>query len=502
MSHSYDELPAYGEQAEETQADTGGYSPGEIDLGSTAHVDVSHLLEGLGPAGELDHHTPDPAGDQWVSGADHEPTGGVLHEVAADQLQAPDPSTAASHPVVYPPAVPPEFQENSGDPVVNIYDSIDTGMASDASHIWGLAHPGEAWPYEGATPEQPAQLVEQVVGDSSVPAPVQQTAANWLASHSAQLMTTTEPPADPDRVVTTYDPVTVPATVVTPATETAPTVSESPSIETNTGEAPAAIAPATVTTSPDVDQPAVQHDLQYWFRQHTDYTCAPSSATELINEFTGRHFANEDTVADYARQRGWLSSSSGMDFGELPALLDHFGVPAHEESAGTNSLQALTTLEHAVDDQHKAVVMFVNAADYWYKDDGASEGGAAPHAVRIVDIDQKNGIAILSDTGDPAGKGSEVPLSELLHAWSQEHDGNIDYPLVVTDATDPGYVDAPSPSPSVSPMRPDISPVDFPAPAAPPRQPNPGHGEFREILEWIVLPVAVGAGLAAKSIWR
>jgi hypothetical protein len=302
-------------------------------------------------------------------------------------------------------------------------------------------------------------------------------------------------------VVTTYDPVTVPATVVTPATETAPAVSESPSTEPNTHEAPAATAPVAVTASPAVDQPAVQYDLQYWFRQHTDYTCAPSSATELINEFTGTRFANEDTVADYAGQHGWLSSSSGMDFGRLPALLDHFGVPAHEESAGTDSPQALMTLERIVDDRHKAVVMFVNAADYWYKDDGASEGGPAPHAVRIVDIDQKSGIAILSDTGNPDGKGSAVPLSELLHAWSQEHDGRTDYPLVVTDATDPGYVDAPAPA--AHPDQPDIAPVSAtPTEAPAPQQPHPGPSDTREILEWIVLPIAVGAGLAAKSLRR
>jgi hypothetical protein len=458
-------------------------------------------------AGDFLAHGGDLAGHAWsddlaghLPGDGHLPDG--LHDVAGDQQWDPgtDPGTAPGtdpgHPLVYPPAVPQEYQgQDSADPILSIYDSVDSGMASEASQIWGYAHPGEAWPYDGSVPESPAQLMEQVAGDPSVAASVQQTAANWLASDTAQMMVTTAPPDDTVRITTDPVPVTVPVTE--PVTEPAPASDPAPAPQ------PATTAPQTVTTSPDAATPTVQHDLQYWFYQHTDYTCAPASATELINEFTGTHFANEDAVADYAQQQGWLSGT-GMTFDDLPALLDHFGVPAHEESAGTGPEQALTTLEHAVDDQHKGVVMFVNAADYWYKDEGASEGGAAPHAVRIVDIDEKNGLAVLSDTGNPGGKGITVPLSQLMLAWGQEQDGGTDYPLVVTDGTDPAYVDAPSQSPDLPPA-PSVSPApafDLRNLSAAPSQPGPGHGEAREILEWVVLPVAVGVGLVARSLRR
>ena len=165
-----------------------------------------------------------------------------------------------------------------------------------------------------------------------------------------------------------------------------------------------------MNVSPDLAQPGVQHDLQYWFRQHTDYTSAPSSATELINEFTGTHFTNEDTVADYARQEGWLNSS-GMDFGDLPALLDHFGLRLpHEESAGTDppaSLHRSGTHGRRPAQGGRDVV---NAADYWYQDGGAkliTEERTSRGADRRHRRDE--GVAICPSTGDPDGKGHAVP---------------------------------------------------------------------------------------------
>ena len=50
-------------------------------------------------------------------------------------------SGQSDHTTVYPPTVPPEFQDNAVDPIVSIYDTIAEGMASDASQVWGLAHP-------------------------------------------------------------------------------------------------------------------------------------------------------------------------------------------------------------------------------------------------------------------------------------------------------------------------------------------------------------------------
>src|SRR5580693_4371017 len=116
-------------------------------------------------AGDFLAHGGDLAGHAWsddlaghLPGDGHLPDG--LHDVAGDQQWDPgtDPGTAPGtdpgHPLVYPPAVPQEYQgQDSADPILSIYDSVDSGMASEASQIWGYAHPGEAWPYDGSVPE-------------------------------------------------------------------------------------------------------------------------------------------------------------------------------------------------------------------------------------------------------------------------------------------------------------------------------------------------------------
>jgi hypothetical protein len=473
------------------------------DVTGTSHIDVSSLLETIGDhnatnSGELNIHT---LADVHADGSfttnhslDSEVRNLPEDLFVSERLDpgAVDADLSASHAEVFPPDIPTEFQEQSSDPVANIYGSIDTGMASEASQLWGLAYPGAEWPYSGTTPESPTELMEQIASDHSVPVALQETASNWLASSSVQLLTTAIPPEEATRIVTEQSsPIT--------NINVAP-VETQPSTDNPQTSDPAPVAPT--SNNDELDSPGVQHDLQYWFYQHTPYTCAPSSATEIINEFTGSHYTNEDNVAHYAQQEGWLTSS-GMDFNDLPALLTHFDVPAHEVSAGSDSQQALKTLENAVDDQHKSVVMFVNAPDYWYKDHGMSEGGPEGHAVRIVGIDEKNGVAVLSDTGDPNGKGSTVPLSTLMQAWSQERDDcNRSYAMVVTDVTDPAYVDAPINDSAPGPL---TSTATTPGPEALPNvltpsgvsAPATSSGDNYRPLEWIILPIAVGVGVAS-----
>jgi hypothetical protein len=124
-----------------------------------------------------------------------------------------------------------------------------------------------------------------------------------------------------------------------------------------------------------------------------------------------------------------------MPVDDLDDLLTHFGVPSHVEQAGNTGPQAIETLKEHLD-AGQAVVMFVDASEYWAP-------GSAPdnsyHFVRVVDVDLDRGVATLSDSGIDSGKGEEVPLDKLEQAWdeSNETTGAPSFSMVVSDSAEP-----------------------------------------------------------------
>ena len=141
--------------------------------------------------------------------------------------------------------------------------------------------------------------------------------------------------------------------------------------------------------------------------------------TEVLSDFFDLHDASETDVANWARAQGLLEDGSGMDLPGMVQVFNHYDVPAHIETGTWESVDTYLS-------EGKAVILAVDPSKYW--GDGNPPGG---HAVRIVDVDLDRGVAILSDSGTPDGKGLEVPLSELDAGWEVKA-----HQMIVTDVTD------------------------------------------------------------------
>lgn len=157
-------------------------------------------------------------------------------------------------------------------------------------------------------------------------------------------------------------------------------------------------------------------DANFWFKQNTNYTCGPASATQIIEDFTGVDYPDENVLAQYAANNKWLTEQ-GMQAPYLAQLLTDFGVPSTlETNQDWNDVAQYLR-------EGRSVVMFVDGYDYWGDPEGKDETensakDTVNHFVRIVAIDVERGVAVLSDSGSPNGQQLEVPLDAMEEAWN------------------------------------------------------------------------------------
>ncbi len=250
-------------------------------------------------------------------------------------------------------------------------------------------------------------------------------------------------------------------------------------------------------------------DADFWFEQSTDFTCAPSAATQIIEDFTGVDLPDEFDVASYAAERGLLDEE-GMTIDGLTEVLTDLGVPSQ-----TLHDQTWEDLAGYLD-EGRSVVMAVDAGDYWPGFTDESDG--VDHAVRIVAIDTERCIAILSDSGHPDGYQLEVPLDALDEAWSSpsvDESGQLvsDRTLVVSDQPDPTMGDAADPyGTPVDEVVPDVAqvatepsvfdedPFAVSASADADDEGSPFGDTFSNPLGWVMVPVVLAASRIFSAV--
>lgn len=156
----------------------------------------------------------------------------------------------------------------------------------------------------------------------------------------------------------------------------------------------------------------IAEDLDHWFEQTTNYTCAPASAAMVINDFADAAVVSETGVAVYAAENDLLVGEVGtLHMEGIAQILTAHGVAASPVPNGTwEDVDALL-------ESGRSVILGVDASQYW---EGMEGAGPAGHAVRIVDVDLEAGVAVLADPGVPDGQGLVVPLEDLDRAWNQE----------------------------------------------------------------------------------
>ncbi|UDY35000.1 BtrH N-terminal domain-containing protein [Dermatobacter hominis] len=251
-------------------------------------------------------------------------------------------------------------------------------------------------------------------------------------------------------------------------------------------------------------------DADFWFQQSTGYTCAPSAATQIIEDFTGAALPNEVDVSVYAAELGLLSDD-GMTIDGLAQVLTDLGVPSE-----TLHDQTWDDLAGYLD-EGRSVVMAVDSGDYW--PGYADETDGVDHAVRIVAIDTERCVAVLSDSGHPDGHQLEVPLDALDEAWSSpsvDESGETvsDRTLVVSDQPDP-TVDGDVADPYGEPMDqevPDVAQVGAGSTADAGVDPfaasadadddggSPFGDAFSNPLGWVIVPVVLAASRIFSAV--
>lgn len=165
-----------------------------------------------------------------------------------------------------------------------------------------------------------------------------------------------------------------------------------------------------------------------WFYQEVNGYCGPSSAAQLISEYTGLDITSPQQMVDRALELGLFlgdDPSQGMTLDGIEALLDDQDVPCHIES-GT-----LDDLKTKLDDGYGIIAM-VDSGEIWYRDEEFAEDSTPDHVVVVAGIDEARGVIILSDPGSPTGNGLEVPIDQFMDSWA---DGENQ--MIVADAPDP-----------------------------------------------------------------
>ncbi len=220
-------------------------------------------------------------------------------------------------------------------------------------------------------------------------------------------------------------------------------------------------------------------DVNFWFQQNSQFSCGPSSAAQIISDFTGNIQADESLLAARALEQGWYDPASGMTADNLERLLDDQGVPStvHRDQGFADVEQYLR--------EGRAVVMFLDARDVMpttgFEDYVAADQpensaeDTVDHFVRVIGIDRAANVAILANPGYAGASQVEIPLDQLEEAWND----NTNRPgfavdrahiLIVSDAADTTPDDAglgqPQPQPQPGPQ-PEPQPQPQP-------QPDPG----------------------------
>ena len=256
-------------------------------------------------------------------------------------------------------------------------------------------------------------------------------------------------------------------------------------------------------------------DAEHWFNQAANGYCVPSSVAQIVSEYTGQHFADEDAFVALANELHLFDVGPdgvpSMSLDGALRLLEASGVPASIDPAGTVD----ELVEHL--DEGRRIILAVDSGEIWGTEvagDTALEFDAADHAVVLTGIDLDRGVAILSDPGTPDGNMSEIPLDVLVDAWADADNG-----MVVCD-TAPGEAQvAAVPGWGEDVLRPaDVDSVAVDAAAPSPVGDGtpvfggtdlddvlPEQGPVDQAVSWVgrhpyvLLPVVLAAGAVARA---
>ncbi|UNN04757.1 C39 family peptidase [Rhodococcus opacus] len=173
-----------------------------------------------------------------------------------------------------------------------------------------------------------------------------------------------------------------------------------------------------------------------WFFQQVDGYCGPSSAAQMIAQYTGVVIDDPQELVDRALELGLMQDgdpAQGMTLPNLEILLEDQGVPCTVQDSSIDDLK--TKLEDGY-----GVIAMVDSGEIRNPDQEAGEDQTADHFLIVAGIDETRGVVILSDPGAPNGNQLEVPIAQFEDAWADSG-----RKMLVADTPDPDLADHPDP---------------------------------------------------------
>ena len=166
-----------------------------------------------------------------------------------------------------------------------------------------------------------------------------------------------------------------------------------------------------------VGDPFGEADL--WFEQAVNGTCAPATVAQIVSEYSGQEFTDEQQFVDMAIDSGAMEvlpdgTTSGMYAHDIVDLLNDSGVPAElEDGLGIEDLKGYLA-------EDVGVAVMVDADEYWnpmYGMPEEAEDDMPNHIVMVTGVDEEAGVVYINDTGTPDGEALAVPIDYFLDAW-------------------------------------------------------------------------------------
>ncbi len=229
---------------------------------------------------------------------------------------------------------------------------------------------------------------------------------------------------------------------------------------------------------------------EHWFWQAANGFCVPASIAQIVSEYTGEHYADEQHFVDRANELHLFvvgpDGVPGLTIEGGEALLEDAGVPAE-----TMTDLSVPSLIEFVEDG-RGVMLYVDSGELWTGE--AVEDDTLDHAVVLTGFDLDRGVAILADPGQPDGSEFEVKISDLEDAWADSG-----HTALVCD-TPAGEMPTTDFEPAGAAAEPTVDPATVDAPEAAPAA-SENDGQLAGVVSWavdhpwVVLPVLLGAHL-------
>ena len=244
-------------------------------------------------------------------------------------------------------------------------------------------------------------------------------------------------------------------------------------------------------------------DSEHWFEQSANGFCVPASIAQIVSEYTGVHFDDEQQFVARANELNVFEVGPdgvpGIGVDGALALLEDAGVPA--------SIEFGSGVETLVDylDEGRRVMLAVDSGEIWQGE--AVEDNAPDHALVVSGVDVGRGVVIVSDPGDPDGNQKEYPIDVFEDAWADSG-----YAAVVCDVTPEEFAASSGEAPAAAAPAGkdagipgiDISGALTPADVSEVEQAE-GHSAVETAVDWAIdhswaiLPVALGVGAVARA---